>query len=109
MDGQSCRWHSGAEPARCPARDGDDRWPPGRRHERQGLGPLLQQNHAILATEGEVVLFIGQKFQHLANDACSMGKSPGPIQSERDARAAFRRSLVAEVEIMQELTLNKFV
>lgn len=30
---------------------------------------LLQQMRAILATEGEVALFIGQRFQQLANDA----------------------------------------
>jgi hypothetical protein len=72
---------------------------------------LLQQMQAILATEGEVALFIGQRFQQLANDARSAGQNPGLIQSVRDALAAFRASLVAERQelIKQELALYEIV
>ena len=45
----------------------------------------------------------------LTISAAWVGKSPGPIQSERDARAAFRRSLVAELQIKQEVTLYTIV
>jgi hypothetical protein len=72
---------------------------------------LLQQMRAILASEGEVALFIGQQFQQLANDARSAGQNPGLIQSVRYALTAFRASLVAERQelIKQELALYEFV
>lgn len=72
---------------------------------------LLQQMRAILASEGEVALFIGQQFQQLANDARSAGQNPGLIQSVRYALTAFRASLVAERQelIKQELALYEIV
>lgn len=74
-------------------------------------GALLLQMQTILATEGEVALFIGQQFQQLANDARSAGQNPGLIQSVRYALAAFRASLVAERQelIKQELALYEIV
>jgi hypothetical protein len=49
---------------------------------------LLQQMHAILATEGELAVFIGDRFRQLASDAHSAGDSK-TTQSIRDAVAAF--------------------
>lgn len=72
---------------------------------------LLQQMRGILATEGEVALFIGRRFQQLAGDARSASQNAGRIQSVRDALAAFRASLVAERQdlIKQELVLFDIV
>ena len=67
--------------------------------------------HAILATEGEVALFIGQQFRQLANDARNAGQDGKETQSIRDALAAFRAALVGERHdlIKQELTLYTIV
>lgn len=72
---------------------------------------LLQQMRGILATEGEVALFIGRRFQQLAGDARSASQNAGRIQSVWDALAAFRASLVAERQdlIKQELVLFDIV
>jgi hypothetical protein len=72
---------------------------------------LLEQLQGVLATEGEVALFIGQRFQQLASDARSAGQNPVPIQSVRDALGTFRASLVAERQelIKQELELYDIV
>lgn len=74
-------------------------------------GALLLQMQTILATEGEVALFIGQQFQQLANDARSAGQDAQRTQSVRDEIAAFRGSLVAERQelIKQELALFEIV
>ena len=72
---------------------------------------LLQQMRAILATEGEVALFIGQQFQLHASDARSAGQDTKRTQSIRDALAAFRIALIAERQelIKQELELYTLV
>ena len=72
---------------------------------------LLLQMQTILATEGEVALFISQQFQQLANDARSAGQNPGLIQGVRDALTAFHASLVKERHelIKQELKLYGIV
>ncbi|MFQ6538810.1 MULTISPECIES: hypothetical protein [Aphanothece] len=72
---------------------------------------LLLQMQSILATEGEVALFIGQKFQQLANDARSVIQDMKQAPSIRDALADFRASLVAERQalIKQELELYEIV
>lgn len=72
---------------------------------------LLQQMQTILATEGEVALFISQQFQQLAIDARSAEQDSERTQSVRDALAAFRASLVAERHklIKQELGLFEIV
>jgi hypothetical protein len=72
---------------------------------------LLQQMQAILATEGEVALFISQQFQQLANDARCTEQEPGRTQSVRDALAAFRASLITERQelIKQELALFEII
>ena len=72
---------------------------------------LLQQMHAILATEGEVAVFIGQQFQQRASDARSAGQDTRRTQSIRDALAAFRTALIAERQelIKQELELYTMV
>jgi hypothetical protein len=57
---------------------------------------LLQQMRAILATEGEVALFISQQFQRVAADARSAGSPGQEKQSLRDALANFRAALIAE-------------
>lgn len=68
---------------------------------------LLQQMHAILATEGEVATYIGQQFQQHASDARSTGQDTKRTQSIRDALTAFRAALIAERQqlIKQELEL----
>ena len=72
---------------------------------------LLLQMQTILATEGEVALFISQQFQQLANDARSAEQDTERTQSVRDALADFRASLVAERQelIKQELALYDIV
>ena len=72
---------------------------------------LLQQMRAILATEGELALFIGQQFQQRASDARSAGQDTKRTQSIRDALAAFRAALIAERQelIKQELELYTLV
>jgi hypothetical protein len=72
---------------------------------------LLLQMQTILATEGEVALFIRQQFQQLANDARSVKHDTERTQSVRDALTAFRASLVSERQklIKQELTLYEIV
>lgn len=74
-------------------------------------GALLQQMQTILATEGEVALFIGQRFLQLATDARSAEQDTERTQSVRDALAAIRASLVAERQklIKQELALYEIV
>lgn len=66
---------------------------------------------AILATEGEVALFIGQQFQQLADDARSAARHTQRAPAVRDALTAFRAALVAERQelIKQELTLFEIV
>lgn len=68
---------------------------------------LLRQMEAILATEGEVAMFLGQQFQKLAADARSTTNDTQGIAIARKAVAAFRASLVAERQklIEQELAL----
>jgi hypothetical protein len=72
---------------------------------------LLQQMQAIFATEGEVALFIGQKFQQLAIDARSAARDNQQSITVRNALSAFRASLVAERQelIKQELALFEIV
>lgn len=72
---------------------------------------LLQQMQSILATEGEVALFIAQQFQQLANDARSVMQDMKQTPSIRDALADFRAPLVAERQalIKQELALYEIV
>ena len=72
---------------------------------------LIQQMQAILATEGEVALFIGQRFQQLAGDARGAGQDAGRTRSVRDAVAALRASLAAERKklIEQELASYEIV
>lgn len=72
---------------------------------------LLQQMQAILATEGEVALFIGRQFQQLANYARSAGQDAQRTQSVRDEIAAFRAALVTERQelIKQELAIYEIV
>ena len=68
---------------------------------------LLQQMRAILATEGEVALFIGQRFDQLAADARGTGRDARRIQVVRDALSAFRAALADERQalIKQEIAL----
>ena len=72
---------------------------------------LLQQMRAILATEGEVALFIGQQFQQLANDARNATRDNQRTPTVRDALTAFRTSLIAERQqlISQEPALHNIV
>ena len=72
---------------------------------------LLQQMHAILATEGEVAVFIGQQFQQSANEARSANLDAQKTRAIRDALAALRASLIAERQelIKQELDLYTLV
>lgn len=72
---------------------------------------LLQQMHAILATEGEVAVFIGQQFQRRAADARSAGMDVQKTSAIRDALAAFRTALIAERQelVQQELELYTLV
>lgn len=57
---------------------------------------LLQQMQSILATEGQVALFIGQQFQQHASNARSAGQDAKQTQSIRDALTAFRAALIGE-------------
>jgi len=72
---------------------------------------LLQQMRSILATEGEVAVFIGQQFQRLANDARSATRDNQRTPTVRDALTAFRAALIAERQelIKQELALFEIV
>lgn len=72
---------------------------------------LLQQMQSILATEGEVALFISQQFQQHASDARNSGQDIKRSQSIRDSLAAFRTALIAERQelIKQELDLYTLV
>lgn len=72
---------------------------------------LLEQMNAILATEGEVALFIGQQFHERANDARNAGQDMRKIKTVRKALEAFRTALIAEREelVKQELDLYKMV
>ena len=72
---------------------------------------LLRQMHNILATEGEVAVFIGQQFQQRASDARNAGQDTKRTQSIRDALAAFRTALIAERQdlIKQELEFYTLV
>lgn len=72
---------------------------------------LLQQMQAILATEGEVALFIGQRFSQLAADARAAGQDATRSQAVRDALATVRATLVGERQklIKQELDLYAIV
>jgi hypothetical protein len=72
---------------------------------------LLQQMHTILATEGEVAVFIGQQFQRSADDTRSANLDVQKIRTIRDALAAFRTALIAERQerIKQELELYTLV
>jgi hypothetical protein len=72
---------------------------------------MLQQMHAILATEGEVAVFIGQQFQRSADDARSANLDAQKTRAIRDALAAFRAALIAERQelIKQELELYTLV
>jgi hypothetical protein len=72
---------------------------------------LQQQMQAILATEGEVALFIGQQFQQLANDARSATHDTERTPAVRSVLTAFRAALVAERQelIKQELALYEIV
>jgi hypothetical protein len=67
---------------------------------------LQQQMQTILATEGEVALFIGQQFQQLANDARSATRDNQRTPPVRDALTAFRAMLITE---WQELIKQEFV
>ncbi|MCA9468757.1 MAG: hypothetical protein KC643_25415 [Nitrospira sp.] len=68
---------------------------------------LLKNMRAILTTEQEVALFIGQKFQHLAEDARVIRRGKKRIQSLRNTLTAVRTSLLAERQalIKQETEL----
>lgn len=72
---------------------------------------LLQQMHVILATEGEVAVFIGQQFQRSADDARSANLDAQKTSAIRDALAAFPTALIAwrQELIKQELGLYKLV
>lgn len=72
---------------------------------------LLQQMRSILATEGEVAVFIGQQFQRSADDARSANLDAQKTRAIRDALATFRTALIAERQelIKQELELYTLV
>jgi hypothetical protein len=72
---------------------------------------LVQQMRAILATEGEVAMFIGQQFNKHAADARNASHDSNRTQSIRDALSAFRAALVEERQklIQQELSLHTIV
>lgn len=72
---------------------------------------LSQQMQAILATEGEVAVFISGHLQELASEARSAAQDAQRSRSVRDALAALRASLVSERQelIQQELALYDFV
>jgi hypothetical protein len=72
---------------------------------------LLQQMQSILATEGEVAIFIGEQFRQIADDARSAGRDSKNIQSSRDALVAFRAALAGERQqlIKQELELYAMI
>lgn len=72
---------------------------------------LVQQMEAILATEGEVAVFIGHRFQQLANDARSAAPGDPRLPALRSDLAAFRAGLVAERQklIQQEVELYTIV
>ena len=70
---------------------------------------LLQQMHSILATEGEVALFIGQQFQRHAGAARTAGKDGKETQAIRDALAAFRAALVGERQALIQAEVALFM
>jgi hypothetical protein len=72
---------------------------------------LLTQMGAILASEGEVANFIGQRFQQHASDARTTGQNGHKTDLIRTALAAFRTALIAERQelIKQELELFTLV
>lgn len=72
---------------------------------------LLQQMQTILASEGEVALFIGGQFQQLANEARLAAQDTQRTQAVREALNAFRAALIAERQalIKQELALFEIV
>lgn len=75
---------------------------------------LLQQMQTILATEGEVAVFIGQQFQQfqqLASEARGAAQRTQRTQAVRDALTVLRASLVAERQelIQQEIALFEIV
>ncbi|MBS0299123.1 MAG: hypothetical protein JSR32_04180 [Proteobacteria bacterium] len=72
----------------------------------KGWNALQQQMQTILATEGEVALFISQQFQQLANDARSATQDNQLTPPIRDALTAFRAMLITE---WQELIKQEFV
>jgi hypothetical protein len=72
---------------------------------------LLEQMQAILATEGEVALFIDQQFQQHADNARGAGQDVQNTTTIREALAAFRTALIMERRklIQQELELYAVV
>ena len=72
---------------------------------------LLQQMQNILATEGEVGLFIALQFQQLAADDRSATRDNQRTPTVRDALTAFRSALIAEQQqlISQEPALHNIV
>lgn len=72
---------------------------------------LLRLMQGILATEGEVAEFIGQRFQQVAREARNAGQDTQRAQTVRDALAAFRAALASErkVLIQQEIELYSMV
>lgn len=72
---------------------------------------LLQQMQGILATEGEVAEFIGQRFQQQASDARTAGQDTKRTQAIRDALSALRAALASERKVLieQEIELYSLV
>ena len=89
----------------CPKRR---RWPAP---SAKDWDTLLQQMQVILATEGEVALFIGQQFRRHANNARSAGQNGQKTKCIHDALAAFRTALIVERQhlIQRELELFTLV
>ena len=72
---------------------------------------LVQQMKAILATEGEVAMFIGGWFQTLAGNARSANQDIQKTQALRSQLSDFRAALVAQRQklIQQEVELFTIV
>lgn len=72
---------------------------------------LLSLMRGVLATEGEVALFIGGHFQRIAGDARTAGQNAQDLGAVRGALATFRAALLAERQqlITQETELYTLV
>ncbi len=72
---------------------------------------LLYLMNSIIATEGEVAMFISQKFRQLADEARAASEGSPAVPAIRSDLQAFRSALIDERQalIQQEITLYDVV